>query len=473
MAKVEFGDYMGRARITTVEEEITSANAIAVLEEIDSQLQTNLSQALFLDEYYRGAQEILSRQKTIRPDVNNKLVENRAYEIVNFKTGYQYGKGIFYVSRYNEDTNREKIERINMLNGIVSKEVADLAHLEDAFITGRGFRLVQVSEEEDIPYDIFRIDPRYGEMIYSNTMIPKKLGFVFVRPAETDDEEDLTVFYTPTDVITIYGDNVTTESHSLEEIPIIETVTNSRRMGAFEPVLGMLEAVNLLQSDRINAVEQFVQSLLVMVDVQFADDFDPSKLNEVGGIELKTPHDKPNAGIKFLTQEMNQESTQTLKVDFLQAINEITALPSRQQNSGGGDTGIAVEMREGWASAETFARKVDPYVIGAEMELVKLIVKCYNLSEAGEMLPNEVEVKFNRTPKTDVLSLTQAMLNQQEFGIDESVIIANAGIYGDPDEVYSKSKSILDLVREARLSGSTERTENATAERTDTQTQEE
>ena len=47
---------------------------------------------------------------------------------------------------------------------------------------------------------------------------------------------------------------------------IFEYEANTARMGAFEPVLTMLDAINTVQSNRIDGVEQGpVQSLMVLV----------------------------------------------------------------------------------------------------------------------------------------------------------------------------------------------------------------
>ena len=53
----------------------------------------------YLYNYYLGDQPILNRQKDIRPEINNKIVENHAMEIVDFKKGYVFGEPIQYVRR--------------------------------------------------------------------------------------------------------------------------------------------------------------------------------------------------------------------------------------------------------------------------------------------------------------------------------------------------------------------------------------
>ena len=60
---------------------------------------------------------------------------------------------------------------------------------------------------------------------------------------------------------------VAKQANTLQQIPIIEYPLNNARIGAFEIVLTLLDAINLVQSNRIDGVEQFVQSLLLFHNV--------------------------------------------------------------------------------------------------------------------------------------------------------------------------------------------------------------
>ena len=45
---------------------------------------------------------------------------------------------------------------------------------------------------------------------------------------------------------------------------MIEYANNEEYMGDFEPVISLMDAYNLLQSDRVNDVERFVQAILFL-----------------------------------------------------------------------------------------------------------------------------------------------------------------------------------------------------------------
>ena len=77
----------GRRMITTDETEVTIDNVVAILRKALLTHWKNRNEIEYLWNYYKGRQPILSRQKCIRPEIKNMIVENRANEIVSFKSG--------------------------------------------------------------------------------------------------------------------------------------------------------------------------------------------------------------------------------------------------------------------------------------------------------------------------------------------------------------------------------------------------
>ena len=139
----------GRRVITTGVRNITSDNVLDVLQKTLSVHVINRSEIEYLWRYYRGEQPILERQKEVRPEICNKIVENRANEIVSFKVGYLCGEPIQYVSR-----NGSEVEQINLLNEMMFAEdkiSKDQELVEWQMICGTSFRLVlpDANNEED------------------------------------------------------------------------------------------------------------------------------------------------------------------------------------------------------------------------------------------------------------------------------------------------------------------------------------
>ena len=77
----------GRKVIYTDVEHVTRGNVVDVLQKAMPIHQMNRADIEYLYRYYKGDQPILGRVKDVRPEINNKIVVNRANEIVSFKVG--------------------------------------------------------------------------------------------------------------------------------------------------------------------------------------------------------------------------------------------------------------------------------------------------------------------------------------------------------------------------------------------------
>lgn len=82
----------GRRMILTDETEVNIGNVVQILRKALPYHWKNRSEISYLWSYYKGRQPILNRVKEVRPEITNKIVENRANEIVSFKSGYLMGE---------------------------------------------------------------------------------------------------------------------------------------------------------------------------------------------------------------------------------------------------------------------------------------------------------------------------------------------------------------------------------------------
>ncbi len=116
----------GRREIFTDVAEITKENISDVLQEAFSVHNRNATEIEYLQKYERGEQPILQRVKTVRPEFNNKIVENHAAEITAFKVGYVFGSPITFVQRASNDSASEEGNaddtRIAILNEMMFEE---------------------------------------------------------------------------------------------------------------------------------------------------------------------------------------------------------------------------------------------------------------------------------------------------------------------------------------------------------------
>lgn len=433
----------GRRIIYTDVSEINSGNIIEVLQKALFIHLQNSADIDYLYRYYRGDQPILYRKKDVRPEICNKIVENRANEIVSFKVGYLMGEPIQYVSRSDDVTVAAEISRLNDYvlsedKNAKDKELADWIH-----IAGTGFRMVLPDaqanvEEDEAPFEIYTLDPRFAFVVYSTALgNPAMMGVKYVK-----DEDGNIIFSCYTRDHFYVVENTWTVIRSEPQIlgiPIIEYPANRARLGAFEIVIPLLDAINTVESNRLDGVEQFVQALMLFHNVDISSE-DYEKLRAEGAIKFKDIDPQYKAEIEYLTAELNQGQTQTLMDSMYNTVLTICGMPNRNGGSSTSDTGTAVVYRDGWSAAEARAKDSELMFKQSENEFLKLVLRiCRDLANLSLKL-SALEIRFTRrnyeniTSKANVLI---SMLNNDKIAPQLAFIYC--GMFSDPQLAYKMS----------------------------------
>lgn len=433
-------DLFGRRVIYSDVDEINAANVLDVINRARVIHEKNKVEIDFLYKYYRGDQPILYRKKDIRPEICNKIVENRANEVVSFKVGYLCGEPIQYISRSGESSVAEQVGRLNDMMLVESKATKDKDLLEWQHIVGTAYRMVAVSADEDAesPFELYTLEPGNAFVIYSSKVGNKVLAGVHIGTSS----EGETVYSLYTDrmffEVTSIGP-VKVEPHALGFVPIIEYPANSARMGAFETVIPILDAINTVTSNRIDGVEQFVQSLMKFINCEI-DKETFATLQQMGAISIKST-DGQNADVEILTQELNQQQTQTL-VDYMyQTVLTICGMPNRNGNgSSTSDTGAASLLRDGWTLAEARAKDSELMFKRSEREMLKVVLRICRTLAGMDLKLTDVETKFTRRNYENIQTKAQVlceMLNNPK--IDPKLAFTHCGMFTDPEEAYQMS----------------------------------
>lgn len=126
----------GRRVIYTDVAEINAGNIIDVLQKALFVHLQNSADIDYLYRYYRGDQPVLYREKEVRPEICNKVVENRANEIVSFKVGYLMGEPVQYVSRSDDESISAEVSRLN--DYVLSEDSHTWWHLKRTHAAANG-----------------------------------------------------------------------------------------------------------------------------------------------------------------------------------------------------------------------------------------------------------------------------------------------------------------------------------------------
>ena len=451
----------GRRPIYTSEKVITRDNILKVLAKAMSLHLVNRRQIVYLQNYEKGVQPILQRKKDVRPEINNKIVENHANEIKTFYSGYIFSKGVSYVQRAEKDimgndadVDDRKISALNEMFFEEGKTSKDQELANDFLTTGVGYRMLLPRQEiyGISPFYLLHLDVRNTFVIYSADVFHNRLAGVTYY--QDDDRVVHWTVYTDTEVYFIEGNNFMrpqfvkkVEKNYIGLVPIVEYKCNFERMGIFERVIPLLDALNRCTSDRLNALEQFVNAFIWMNNV----DLDETQANELKDkLMLLTQNvDGTNqASVQYLTADLNQQDTETLSIYLYNQILQIAGVPSRE-GSASGETGVAVEYRNGWQIASTNASTIENAFEISERELLKVAIEIINKShipnvDLNGLLISDISVKSARSRTDNFVSKVQGIAQGIQAGIHPKHMIAISGLFPDPQQVYVDSKPFLE-----------------------------
>lgn len=441
----------GRAEIVTPVEVITRENVCDVLNKALTVHQNNSFQIDYLYRYMKGDQPILSRKKKVRPEICNKIVENHAMEIAQFTSGYFLGEPLTYVRRGERGESSDEITTLNDCMFYENKASRDKEIATWMAIGGVGYRMIlprndATESTDNAPFMLDTPDPRHTFVVY-NTGFGKRrvMGVREIFKQQGDTSLKATYCgYTKDHYFEIEDGSLKVWTpHSLGDIPIFEYRLNMARMGSFEPAIPLLNAINTIMSNRVDGVEQFIQSFLKFRNCEIDED-GIRKLQELGAIIVKSAQGV-DSDVDIVSQELNQAQTQTL-VDYIyEQVLVICGMPTTTKGGAStSDTGAAVFLRDGWSQCE--ARAKDTELLFEESErsflrltlsIIRTVVKDFDLSL------KEVDYKFTRRQHDNLLTKTQSLMQMLQAGLAPEVAIATSGLFNDPMDVTEQSKAYL------------------------------
>lgn len=438
------GGEFGRKVAYTYVDEITKDNVVLVVGKAISVLNHNRPMIKYLHRYYRGDQPILYRQKAVRPEINNRTVENHALEIVRFKTSQTYGEPIQYVSRKTDKAINDAVDRLNDYMRDAHKQARDIELGTWQSSVGTAYKAVlKVKGNCITPFRLNVLSPMNTIMVYSG-----EDGRDMLSVQQLKDEQGQQYFqcYSDTHYFIVKDGKVTEKGiNGFGGIPIVEYPNNPDRLSDIEIVIAMLDQINKIQSDRMNGIEQFVQAFMLFKNCEInKDQF--IEMCQLGAIQVKDSGQGVQSDVKIMSEELNQEQTQVAKDDVYRQVLVVEGMPDRQQNTGG-DTGQAVYLRNGWDFAEQRAKLDEPFTIEAEKKHVFIVLNMIKQTTKDiDLSVRDFDVKITRNSTDNMLVKAQAMDYLLKNKIHPLIALTTCGLFGDPEKVWTMSKPYIDTV---------------------------
>ena len=232
--------------------------------------QKTLDRLNKLNKYYDGEHDILTRKKDGKEDLTNVMVNNAKY-VTDMNVGFMLGNPIAYTPGDKKSIG-PIIEVFDEIN--IKKHDRELE--KDLSVFGLGYEMLYLSlnEDETLP-KVACIDPRGILLVTDNTVESNPLFAVrYIQKFDLEGNENgyRVEVYTSVSILKYDTKDLEFKSHSLIEakehyfggVPVIEYRNNEEKQGDFEQAMTLINAYNVLTSDRINDKEAFIDAILVL-----------------------------------------------------------------------------------------------------------------------------------------------------------------------------------------------------------------
>ena len=441
----------GRRVLYTDATEITADNVASVVQNVFPDHLTNVDEINYLYNYYKGKQPILERVKEVRPEINNKVVVNIAYDIVDFKVSYLLGTAFAYVS------DKDKAEAVAMLNDYmnqVGKETLDRELVEWNHICGTAYRYVSAKEPKEVkagdtPFDLYTLDPRTTALIYSSTFKKERMAAItYTISSETNTVRNFVV-YTKNKIFTYEEDTekktisaLVEKDNPLGEIPVFEYPANNARLGAFEIVLPLLDAYNRISSNDIDGIEQTIQSFLKFINCDLDGDA-LENLKAYGAIKIKSIDGAP-ADVDSVKTDYSYDGANITKEDIYRNILMICGMPVLGNGKSFSANNGAAALVSGFSQAEMKAKASETMFTGSERRMLNLVLRICDTvgKDKLDLRSSDIDCKSPRTNYENLQVKAQVlceMLNTPR--VHPKLAFESCGLFSDPENAYLISEA--------------------------------
>ena len=308
-----------------------------------------------------------------------------------------------------------------------NKALVDYQIAEDCSICGLGYRGIFKDEKKrgGTALKLLRLDPLDTFVVYYSD--PTKGAAYAVTLYDTAQDNNAVRYYkvyTPTkmfvfkDTATNGQDPITGAALELDGkesdilfgggLPIVEYRNNQWLLGDWETAIAIMDAIDFTASDGVNDIQQAVNSVLVAMGMELTEEaFAALSVN--GFLNVKNIPQGVTPVVEFISQPMDAAVGKEMR-DYLEAtLRVLVGVPDRKtRGGGGGDTGDAVFMRDGWQDIDLVASAKEPYFIQAERDALDVILYLLGVEqEVAKLVATDIDIHFNRNKTANLQSKAQ------------------------------------------------------------------
>lgn len=407
---------------------------------------------------YERLESYVNDEPSMDRDTPNELlaIHNFAEYIKDVNTGYLLGNPVDY--KANDKTNLDTVVDVYRSQSIAELD-SDLG--EDCSMFGQAFETVYVDENSKTLSA--KLSVYNTVMVYDDTFKHEKMFAIYYSKMDEklnkESNYDLTI-WTPTHIqqATLKGKAlqiIEETEHYFKEVPVIHYMNNKRLKGDFESVITLIDAYNILQSDRVIDREKLVDAILAFYGAKLTeDDRQAIKDNRVIGLP-------EGAKAEYLIKSINEADTDVLRKTIAADIHKFSKTPDfTDEKFGNNPSGVSLKYKIlslEW-NATKKARQFEAGLKDRFRMYTTVLSAQSKLKNAANI--DQLDVVFTRAlPKNDFE--TSQMINNIGDMIDQETAIGQLSFIEDASEVVKKAQEEKDAnLAKANFATSTFEQEN-------------
>ncbi len=384
-----------------------------------------------LSDYYTGKHDIISRRRLSGDTANNRVVCNHAKYIVDIAKSYLVGNPVTYTCSDGYDIEALK-------NSFSVQDMAGIdAELEKTMsIYGTAYELVYADEYSQprsvclMPANTFVVygagigeKPLYGIHYYKKRDVDGSITGVCCMVCDSE------YIYTYENSADSFVNMKLTEKqcHYFGALPLVEYRNNEERQGDFEQLIPLIDAYNVLQSDRVNDKEQFVDAFLFLRNI----DIDSSQAKKLREERILMGYDGSEA--QYLAKVMSESDVEVLRDSLKSDIHRFSMIPDlSDQTFGTNLSGVAIKYK--LMGFEQHVRNKERYFARALKQRLELYISFLSLKGAMEFVPlHRIDAVFTRNLPVNELEVSQMIRNLSGIATNET-LLSQLSFVGDAKE---------------------------------------
>ena len=236
--------------------------------------------------------------------------------------------------------------------------------------------------------------------------------------------------------ITLFDNEKKYKPNTLGMIPIIEYPANEARLGAFEIVIDILDAISVAESNRLEGLESFVQSFIKFINCDISKE-EYEEFLAMGAIKVAS-HEGKNADVDLITKELSQDQAQTEVDDLYQTLLTICGMPSQGNgNSSDSSNNGAMIVKNGWSSAEARAKDLQLMFESSERQMLKVALKILRDKSVLDLKVSDIDIVAPRWNYEDAQSKAQTLTTLLGSNkVHPKDAYTASGLFTDPETAY-------------------------------------